>query len=129
MRVTVCQLSDDAKAFEADWDALCVHVEREQGELVLLPEMPFAPWFATARAFDAHAWSDALAAHARWKKRLQDMAPAVVLSTEPVERSATCCTTPSTGATSSVSSCMRVALFMFSVASDRSCRALTSSWL
>ncbi len=86
MRVTVCQLSDEARAFEADWANLAAHVGRERSDLVLLPEMPFAPWFAAGRAFDQDLWDEAVALHARWKQRLSDLHPATVLSTEPLER-------------------------------------------
>jgi len=34
--------------------------------IVLLPEMPFFPWFPTARDFDARTWRDAVAAHDDW---------------------------------------------------------------
>lgn len=86
MRVTVCQLSDEPRALELDWARLRAHVEEEKSDLVLLPEMPFAAWFATERAFAAKLWDAAVAEHKRWKELLTDLAPATVLSTEPVER-------------------------------------------
>jgi N-carbamoylputrescine amidase len=86
MRVTVCQLSDDPPSFAADWARLRTHVEAQKSELVLLPEMPFSTWFATEREFAPELWGAAIAEHERWKGRLSDLAPATVLSTEPVER-------------------------------------------
>src|SRR5262245_1665474 len=86
LRVTVCQLSDEARAFAADWARLRAHVEEQRSDFVLLPEMPFTAWFATERAFVRETWDAAMAEHRRWKGRLSDLAPATVLSTEPVER-------------------------------------------
>lgn len=86
MRVTVCQLSDEPSAFGADWAALRRHVDEHKSDLILLPEMPFATWFATEREFSPKLWNAAIVEHAHWKERLSDLAPATVLSTEPVER-------------------------------------------
>jgi N-carbamoylputrescine amidase len=86
MRATVCQLNDEARSFGADWAALRRHVEQEKPDLILLPEMPFATWFATEQEFSQPSWDAAVREHARWKERLSDLAPATVLSTEPVER-------------------------------------------
>src|SRR5689334_5951541 len=86
MRVSVCQLSDEPGAFAADWETLRAHVDEQKSDLVLLPEMPFATWFATEREFARAAWDAAIAEHARWLPRLSELAPAAVLSTEPVER-------------------------------------------
>ncbi|MBI3439490.1 MAG: carbon-nitrogen hydrolase family protein [Proteobacteria bacterium] len=86
MRVTVCQLNDQRALFDADWQALCAHVKREKSDLVLLPEMPFSHWFATERVFDQKVWDAAIAAHAAWRPRLLELAPAMVLTAEPAER-------------------------------------------
>jgi len=86
MRVTVCQLRDEPGLFGADWAALRRHVEEHKSDLVLLPEMPFATWFATEREFSQKLWDAAIAEHVHWKERLSDLAPSTVLSTEPVER-------------------------------------------
>jgi N-carbamoylputrescine amidase len=86
MRVTVCQMQDAPDAFASDWAALCRHVAQEQSALVLLPEMPFAAWFGIERAFAQAQWDAAVNAHERWVARLDELAPAVVLSTAPVER-------------------------------------------
>jgi N-carbamoylputrescine amidase len=89
MRVTVCQMRDDRDAFDADWAALCAHTRREGSDLVLLPEMPFARWFAVVRAFDAAAWRDALDAHRRWEGRIGELGAPFVIATRPVARGVT----------------------------------------
>jgi N-carbamoylputrescine amidase len=85
MRVTVCEMDDDVQSFERDWERLVDHVRRERSDVVLLPEMPFSPWFASAPAFDAVAWRRAVEAHEQWFTRLGDLSPATVLGTRPVE--------------------------------------------
>lgn len=83
VRVTVCELSDDREGFRRDWDALGAHVREQQSELVLLPELPFSPWFALQPRFDPERWEAVLQEHAAWCGRLAELAPAAVLSTLP----------------------------------------------
>ncbi len=84
MRITVCELNDNPEAFVKDWDELVTHVREEKSELVLLPEMPFSPWFAWKREYDKKIWQAAVAAHREWKERLPELGPAAVLGTRPV---------------------------------------------
>jgi len=85
MRVTVCQLHNGREAFAADWARLVAHVKAERSDLVLLPEMPFFPWFPTPREFDAGIWRAAVAAHDAWETRLSELMPAIALGTRPVD--------------------------------------------
>jgi N-carbamoylputrescine amidase len=87
MRVTVCELRTEAGALEDDWAGLVAHVEAERSELVVLPELGFAPWFAAAPAFDREQWEAAVLAHEQWLARLPEL-PAAVLGTRPVTRPA-----------------------------------------
>lgn len=85
MKVTVCQLHNEREAFAADWDRLVAHVKAQRSDLVLLPEMPFFPWFPMPREFDAGIWRAAVVAHDTWEKRLSELMPAVALGTRPVD--------------------------------------------
>lgn len=88
MRVTVCELEDSAAGLAHAWDALVDHVRTQKSELVLLPEMPFAPWFAVSRVFEERIWRDAVETHTAWLEHLGELSPAVVLGTRPVDRGA-----------------------------------------
>ncbi|MDB6088915.1 MAG: Nitrilase/cyanide hydratase and apolipoprotein N-acyltransferase [Gammaproteobacteria bacterium] len=85
MKVTVCQLHNGRRNFTQDWDRLVEHARAEHSDLVLLPEMPFFPWFPTPREFDSDVWRAAVKAHDEWEKRLTELAPAVVLGTRPID--------------------------------------------
>lgn len=85
LRVTVCELDDEPHAFADDWARLRAYTREQRSDLVLLPEMPFARWFALGREFDAAIWHAAMAAHDSWQARLSEFAPATVLVTRPVE--------------------------------------------
>ncbi len=88
MRVTVCELRTSPGALEQDWDGLVAHVGEQRSELVVLPEMGFAPWFAADRpTSDEAAWASSVAAHVAWSERLPDLGAAVV-GTRPVDRPA-----------------------------------------
>jgi N-carbamoylputrescine amidase len=85
MRVTVCELRTEASTLEDDWTRLVAHVSSERSDLVVLPEMGFAPWFAAEKPYDAAVWDEAVAAHDRWLARLGEL-PAAVVGARPVTR-------------------------------------------
>ena len=81
MKVTVCELPDDRRAFIPAWEALIDHVREQQSDLVLLPELPFTAWFATTPRFDAEVWQKAQDEQDRMTDSLSALAPATVLGT------------------------------------------------
>jgi len=86
MKVTVCELRNDSDALKQDWQSLVAHVQSESSELVLLPEMVFYPWLAKTRQVDPGAWKASVEAHDRWMLRLDELSPAIVVSSRPVIR-------------------------------------------
>ena len=86
LRVTVCEMPDESPAFERAWRALVDHCRGRETGLVLLPELPFYPWFGTTPTFSVETWRAAEGAHRAWIDRLQELAPAAVLATAPVTR-------------------------------------------
>jgi N-carbamoylputrescine amidase len=84
MKVTVCEFQDDPAGLAQDWERLVTHVQAEASDLVLLPELPFYPWPARVPDFDPAVWQDFITVHDAWQERLDELAPAVVLSTRPV---------------------------------------------
>jgi N-carbamoylputrescine amidase len=81
MRVTVCQFRDAHQ--EADWTQLKAHVQTASSDLVLLPEMLFAPWFAAVETYDPAVWELAVAAHDTWLNRLGELGVELVLGSRP----------------------------------------------
>jgi len=86
MKVTVCELNDKPDDFAHEWEQLVAHVKIQSSHLVLLPEMPFYPWFASSSAYDPNVWQSAVTAHDVWQERLSELAPAFVLGSRPVSR-------------------------------------------
>src|SRR5215469_9583300 len=84
MKVTVCELPDDRRAFESVWEELVIFVGRQQSDLVLLPELPFSSWFARTPLFDAQVWRRAQEEHDVMMNGLSRLAPAIVLGTRLV---------------------------------------------
>ncbi len=84
MKVTVCQLADEPDLFARDWAALGEHVRTSNSELVVLPEMPFAPWFAKQQPFIDAVWEAAVTAHDEWLERLDELGPVFVIGSRPV---------------------------------------------
>lgn len=83
LTLTVCELPDEAGLLDERWDALCEAVRRDGTDLVLLPELPFAPWLCAAPEFDEAAWRAAVALDERWRARLPELGAAVI-TTRPV---------------------------------------------
>ena len=88
VRVTVCELPDfETPAFERRFEALAEHVAVNGSDLVVLPELPFAPWLAARDPADAdRAWERAVESHAEWLAELDALAPATVVGSRPVVR-------------------------------------------
>ena len=84
MKVTVCQLTNEAEKFEAEWQALVQHVQAEKSEFVLLPEMPFSPWLSADEERDADKWRQAVESHGAWHQRLGELGAPSVALTSPV---------------------------------------------
>jgi N-carbamoylputrescine amidase len=85
-QVTVCELPDERQTFESAWQRLVQHARAERSDLVVLPEMPFAPWLAVSPDYSDAAWNAAVRAHQEWLPRLNELAPAAVLTSRPVTR-------------------------------------------
>lgn len=85
MRITVCELPDERKPFATAWDDLVAHVRDANSGIVVLPDMPFSPWFAHSNRFDRSVWAAAVHAHDEWEHRLRELTPDVVLATRPVD--------------------------------------------
>ena len=84
MKVTVCELRNDAAGLEEDWLALIKHVKSEKSDLVLLPEMAFHPWLAGTNQVKPGRWQEAVNAHERWISRLSELGADIVAGTRPV---------------------------------------------
>ena len=82
MKVTICQLPDRPDDFERAWAALCSHASGS--DVVVLPELPFHPWIAWTKDYDAGTWNDAVASHEKWISRLSELGAGSVAGSSPV---------------------------------------------
>ena len=84
MKITVCQLSNDIKQFEEEWEALVSHCERNKSEILLLPEMPFYSWIANTPSIDESKKIEAVRAHEKWLPRIEEFGDTIVAYSKPV---------------------------------------------
>jgi len=84
MRLTVCEMPNETAAFAQAWERLVEHVGDRKCDLVLLPEMPFFRWLSQTDDVDPVEWTKSVRAHEEWITRLDDLAPATVISSRPV---------------------------------------------
>ena len=85
MRVTVCEMDDDRKEFEANWEGLREHVKRAKTDILLLPEMPFFGWYFVEPEFDQVTWDEAVESHKRWEARIPELGAKTVIWTAPID--------------------------------------------
>jgi predicted amidohydrolase len=88
MKVTVCELPDDRRAFASEWSRLAKHVRREGSDVVLLPEMPFSRWIFAGPNFDRSVWDEAVLEHRKWIRRLPELGAPSVVGSRPVSKDA-----------------------------------------
>lgn len=86
LTVTAGDLDADAgiDALEGSWAGLVSHVRAHGSQLVVLPEMPFAPWLAASTDVDPDRWDEAVAVHEGWLGRLHELDADTVVTTMPV---------------------------------------------
>lgn len=87
--VTISQVPAGGPDCATDWSRLVTHVEQEESDLVVLPEMPFYRWVPATDNVDIDLWDTAVQAHDDWIDRLDELAPATVMSSRPVVRDGT----------------------------------------
>jgi len=81
MRATVAEI--DPNHLESQWAALRQHVRMADSQLVLLPEMCFAPWFCTRPVPDETCWRDVVDSHDQWLRRLPELDAETIVGTAP----------------------------------------------
>jgi len=84
MRLTVCEIPNETADVAHAWERLVEHVGDRKSDLVLLPEMPFYRWLSQTNDVDPVEWTKSVRAHDEWITRLDELAPATVISTRPV---------------------------------------------
>ena len=84
MRITITQLPDNPDDLGIAWQSLCEHVQAENSDFVLLPEMPFSSWLASTNNIEQPAWEEAVKTHEHWQTRLSELQVDYVAATKPV---------------------------------------------
>ena len=86
MKITVCELPDEAARRNVAWADLVRHLRASPTDIVVLPEMPFCDWKTfTTRTVDPAAWRAALASHDTMMTRLAELQTQMVLASRPVQ--------------------------------------------
>jgi N-carbamoylputrescine amidase len=86
VKITICEFPDEAARKKPAWDALVAHVDTEEPDLVVLPEMPFCEWIFGGDTFDRGLWEKAITAHDEMIGALSSLACKVVMTSRPTER-------------------------------------------
>jgi len=84
MNVTVCELPNNWTESDLYWNRLIHHLDTEQSDLLLLPEMPFFEWITRSPVVDPDLWKHAVAAHDKWIARLRELPVEVIIASRPV---------------------------------------------
>jgi N-carbamoylputrescine amidase len=84
MRVLCFDLDAERGDLAAQWQTLVESTARQQPQLVVLPEMPFAPWLAASPSADPAAWRAAVSAHDDWLAHFPELGAPLVVTTRPI---------------------------------------------
>ena len=84
MKVTVCELPNTWTRDEQIWQDLISHLETEQPDLLLLPEMPFFEWITRSDTPDPAQWEKAVKAHEDFEHKLDELPVPFVAGSRPV---------------------------------------------
>jgi len=84
MKVTVCQLDNRPGRLDAMLDELAAHIDSQQSEFLLLPEMCFHEWLAADNNPDSEHWLAAVNSHARAILELDNLGVRAAIGTRPI---------------------------------------------
>jgi predicted amidohydrolase len=84
LKATVCELPNNWTETDMYWNKLNAHLELNQSDLLLLPEMPFYQWITRDQPADPARWQKAVDAHDRWIEKLGQLPVQTTLSSRPV---------------------------------------------
>ncbi|WP_026987591.1 carbon-nitrogen hydrolase family protein [Fodinicurvata fenggangensis] len=84
MKVTVCELDPREEHLEDGLAQLAAHIEREQSDFLLLPELCFSPWLAADKDASESRWLASVEAHRHQISSLSRLNAKAALGTRPI---------------------------------------------
>jgi len=84
MKVTVCELSDNEIRFMDDWSRLETHLDYNNPDLLLLPEMPFSKWIAAEKKANDASKVRSAERHERWMTEVEQLSARQIVYSKPV---------------------------------------------
>ncbi len=83
MKATVCELPNNWTDSDKYWNLLIQHLEQEQSDLLVLPEMPFSKWVTRYSDVNPDIWEQAVKAHDAWINRLNELPVELIIASKP----------------------------------------------
>jgi predicted amidohydrolase len=83
MKATVCELPNNWTDSDKYWNLLIQHLEQEQSDLLVLPEMPFFKWVTRYSDVNKDLWEQAVKAHDFWINRLNELPVELIIASKP----------------------------------------------
>ena len=87
MKVTVCQIDPRDGHLAPRFNALKEHVQENETEFLLVPEMAFAEWLAADRSPSSDRWQAAVSRHEAYIGKLKELGIPSVMGTRPIVNS------------------------------------------
>jgi len=84
VKVTVCQLDNRPQQLDAMLDELKAHIDLQQSDFLLLPEMCFHEWLAADKDPKRERWLAAINSHASAILELGKLGASAVIGTRPI---------------------------------------------
>ncbi len=84
MKITVCQLDNRNDYLGPMLEKLSIHIQENQSDFILLPEMCFSEWLAVDPTPNLQRWHQAVNEHAVQISKLAELGAKAVMGTRPV---------------------------------------------
>jgi len=77
-------MSDDESNFLVDWNELTIHLEQNEPDLLLLPEMPFGKWIASEKEVNEESKVKSVEIHKEWMIKMEQLNVRYIVYSKPV---------------------------------------------
>lgn len=86
MKICAVEFPDEQNLYARTLEGIAQHVSETNPDLLVLPEMPFAPWVFHADTYDEETWQHTVENHAHWLGQLSTAIPTPIITSRPITR-------------------------------------------
>jgi N-carbamoylputrescine amidase len=86
MKICTAEFPDEQNLYAKAMEEIEQHVSETNPDMLVLPEMPFAPWVFHADTYNEETWQHTVENHAHWLSQLSNAIPTPIITSRPITR-------------------------------------------